>query len=49
MTLNCFINFLFIWHKDICPGFGQDRVNFHRTPGRGTARGCGLNPPSQTE
>jgi len=20
-----------------CPGFGQDRVNFHRTPGRGTA------------
>jgi len=21
-----------------CPGFGQDRVNFHRTPGRGTAR-----------
>jgi len=21
-----------------CPGFGQDRVNFHRNPGRGTAR-----------
>jgi len=21
-----------------CSGFGQDRVNFHRTPGRGTAR-----------
>ena len=21
----------------MCPGFGQDRVNFHRTPGRGTA------------
>jgi len=21
----------------LCPGFGQDRVNFHRTPGRGTA------------
>jgi len=20
-----------------CPGFGQDRVNFHRNPGRGTA------------
>jgi len=20
-----------------CPGFDQDRVNFHRTPGRGTA------------
>jgi len=26
----------------MCPGFGQDRVNFHRTPGRGTARGWGL-------
>jgi len=25
-----------------CPGFGQDRVNFHRTPGRGTAGGWGL-------
>jgi len=32
-----------------CPGFGQDRVNFHRTPGRGTARGWGLTPPGQTE
>jgi len=21
----------------MCPGFGQDRVNFHRNPGRGTA------------
>jgi len=21
-----------------CPGFGQNMVNFHRTPGRGTAR-----------
>jgi len=21
-----------------CPGFGQDRANFHRNPGRGTAR-----------
>jgi len=21
-----------------CPGFGQDRVNFHRNPGRDTAR-----------
>jgi len=21
----------------LCPGFGKDRVNFHRTPGRGTA------------
>ena len=32
-----------------CPGFGQDRVNFHRTPGRGTAEGWGLTPPGQTE
>jgi len=23
--------------KVICPGFGQDRVNFHQNPGRGTA------------
>jgi len=22
---------------DTCPGFGQDRVNFHQNPGRGTA------------
>jgi len=21
----------------VCPGFGQDRVNFHQNPGRGTA------------
>jgi len=27
-----------------CPGFGQDRVNFHRTPGRGTARGVEADP-----
>ena len=33
----------------VCPGFGQDRVNFHRTPGRGTAGGWGLTPPGQTE
>ena len=32
-----------------CPVFGQDRVNFHRTPGRGTAGGWGLTPPGQTE
>jgi len=32
-----------------CPGFGQARVNFHRTPGRGTAGGWGLTPPGQTE
>jgi len=29
--------------------FGQDRVNFHRTPGRGTAGVWGLTPPGQTE
>jgi len=23
-----------------CPRFGQDRINFHRTPGRGTAGGA---------
>ena len=33
----------------MCPGFGQDRVNFHWTPGRGTAGGWGLTPPGQTE
>ena len=27
----------------------QDRVNFHQTPGRGTAGGWGLTPPDQTE
>jgi len=27
-----------------CPGFGQDRVNFHRTPGRGTAGGVRADP-----
>ena len=33
----------------MCPGFGQNRVNFHRTPGRGTAGGWGLTPPGHTE
>ena len=33
----------------VCPGFGQNRVNFHRTPGRGTAGGWGLTPPGRTE
>jgi len=28
----------------LCPGFGQDRVNFHKTPGRGTAGGVGADP-----
>jgi len=27
------LNFFF----GMCPGFGQDRVNFHRNPGRDTA------------
>ena len=35
--------------KAQCPGFGKDRVNFHRTPGRGTAGGWGLTPPGRTE
>ena len=39
----CFI------YEPVCPGFGQDRVNFHRTPGRGTAGEWGLTPPGQTE
>jgi len=38
-------NFLFwvrelsclFWAEWVCPGLGQDRVNFHRNPGRGTA------------
>ena len=33
----------------VCPGFGQNRVNFHRNPGRGTAGRWGLTPPGQTE
>ena len=24
-------------YKSLCPGFGQDRVNFHKEPGRDTA------------
>jgi len=32
--------------KGLCPGFGQDRVNFHRNPGSDTA---GLTQPDQTE
>jgi len=37
---------------NLCPAFGQDRVNFHQTPGRGTAGtagGWGLTPPGKTE
>jgi len=26
-----------IYKETVCPGFGQDRVNFHQNPGRGTA------------
>ena len=37
------------WPIHSCPGFGQNRVNFHWTPGRGTAGGWGLTPPGQTE
>jgi len=29
---------LFYYFLGQCPGFGQDRVNFHQNPGRGTAR-----------
>jgi len=32
-----------------CPGFGQDRVNFHQTPGRDTAGRADPTPPGQTE
>jgi len=33
-----FVLFFFpILQKAMCPGFGQDRVNFHRNPGRDTA------------
>jgi len=32
-----------------CPGFGQDRVNFHQNPGRGTARWADPTPPGKTE
>jgi len=35
--------------EDYCPGFGQDRVNFHQTPGRGTAGGLAQPQPGQTE
>jgi len=40
-----------VLQKRQCPGFGQDRVNFHRYPGRGGGCGCGglLTPPGQTE
>ena len=30
--------------KISCPGFGQDRVNFHQNPGRGTAGWAGPTP-----
>jgi len=31
----------------MCPGFGQDRVNFHGTPGRGKAGGADLTWPNR--
>jgi len=38
--------FYSLWGKGVCfcPGFGQDRVNFHRNPGRGTAGAAGPTP-----
>ena len=33
----------------LCPGFGQDRVNFHQNPGRGTAGWVTQPQPGQTE
>jgi len=30
--------------QSCCPGFDQDRVNFHRTPERATAGGVGADP-----
>jgi len=32
-----------------CPGLGQDRVNFHQNPGRGTAGWADPTPPGQAE
>jgi len=32
----------------LCPGFGQDRVNFHQTPGRGTAGRADPTWPNRT-
>jgi len=31
-----------------CPGFGQNRVNFHQKPGRDTARLADPNWPNKT-
>jgi len=37
LVVTSFLNpFIYTFWNE-CPGFGQDRVNFHRTPGRGTA------------
>jgi len=33
----------------VCPGFGQDRVNFHQNPGRGTPGRLTQPQPGQTE
>ena len=51
------LNRLFLWVASLslwtslsnCPGFGQDRVNFHWNPGRGTAGRADPTPPGQTE
>ena len=34
--------------KEYCPGFGQDRVNFHKTPGGDTAKQADPNWPNKT-
>jgi len=34
--------------QPVCPGFGEDRVNFHRTPGRGTAGRSDPTWPNRT-
>jgi len=33
-----------MWVSVHCPGFGQNRVNFHQNPGRGTAGWADLTP-----
>ena len=48
-AISNFISLPAAFLSGVCPGFGQNRVNFHRNPGRGTAGGWGLTPPGQTE
>ena len=44
LQLQPFTSSPFTQNVDQSPGFGQNRVNFHRTPGRGTAGGVGADP-----